>query len=76
MSQKFVLLITATTIILIGVKYFTPTATSFTSTSAHTTIVLFIIATTTSTKLIQAMFTTYIAPILIIWRLITYYIHH
>ena len=71
------MLLTITTIIiLIGVKYFTPTATSFTSTSAHTTIVLLIIATTTSTKLTQAAFTTYIAPTIIIWRLTKYYIHH
>ena len=65
------LLITIIIIIVVGVEYFTPIATSSTFTGANITIVLLNIIATTTTKPIQAVFTTYIAPIIIIWRLTT-----
>ena len=76
MSQKFMLLISTTTANVTGVEYFTPTITSsVTITVRMLANLTTIIATTTTTRPLQAIFTMYVAPIIIIWRLTIYYIH-
>ena len=75
MSQKFTLLISTTTANVTGVKYFTPTITSSIITTVRMLANLTIIIATTITRPLQAILTMYVAPIIIIWPLTTYYIH-